>query len=440
MSAEPSFAPEFAFTLNGRPAPAAMRASVTSVRLESGLEGADRLELALVNENLRWLDDPALQLDGGVRLDLGYAPDPLTRVFDGEIVALAPAFPAGGAPTLTVTAQDRLRRLQRGTKTRWFAVPVVRVGQFPMSDLTVASLVALEHGLVPAFEPVGASLAALLGGVEVVLAVRDPDAAQRIIRKQSAESDHDFLRRIAAENGWELTVDHTGPLGGSTLRFFSATNHLTPDVTLRWGASLLGFTPRISTVGQVLAVEARVWVPQIRTEFTVRVGWDWDRGSLEISVVPSFGAPAASATLPNPGLSGTGHGLTERAALRARRQTERRDLRLQKPSGSGPSVTLLDRPVTPATAPRVILGTLVPLLNRRLTATGSTIGDTRIRAGTVLQVEGVGRQFGGLYRVTQATHTVDSGGYRTSFEARKEIWFGSIPLPAQGANPVRVPT
>jgi len=96
--------------------------------------------------------------------------------------------------------------------------------------------------------------------------------------------------------------------------------------------------------------------------------------------------------------------------------------------------------VTPTTAPRVILGTLVPLLNRRLTATGSTVGDTRIRAGTVLQVEGVGRQFGGLYRVTQATHTVDSGGYRTSFEARKEIWFGSIPLSAQGANPVRVPT
>jgi len=80
------------------------------------------------------------------------------------------------------------------------------------------------------------------------------------------------------------------------------------------------------------------------------------------------------------------------------------------------------------------------LLNRRLTATGSTVGDPRIQAGTVLQIEGVGRQFGGLYRVIQATHTVDSGGYRTSFEARKEIWFGSIPLSAQGATPVRGPT
>ena len=440
MSVQPSFAPEFAVTLDGRPAPAALRASVTSVRLESGLEGADRLELALVNEDLRWLDDPSLRLDGGVRLDLGYAPDALTRVFDGEIVALASAFPAGGAPTLTVTAQDRLRRLQRGTKTRWFAVPVVRVGQFPMSDLTVASLVALEHGLVPAFEPVGASLAVLLGGVEVVLAVRDPDAAQRIIRKQSAESDYDFLRRIAAENGWELTVDHTGPLGGSTLRFFSATDHLTPDVTLRWGASLLDFTPRVSTVGQVLAVEARVWVPQIRTEFTVRVGWDWDRGSLEISVVPSLGAPAAAATLPNPGLSGTGRGLTERAALT-------RPAAGRAP-GPAPAEAVRLRPVGIAARPagdaddgaagdpRDALAAAEPAAHRhRQHGRGHPDPGGDRAAG-----RGRGRQFGGLYRVTQATHTVDSGGYRTSFEARKEIWFGSIPLSAQGANPVRVPT
>jgi hypothetical protein len=40
--------------------------------------------------------------------------------------------------------------------------------------------------------------------------------------------------------------------------------------------------------------------------------------------------------------------------------------------------------------------------------------------------------------VTSVTHTIDGGGYRTSFEVRKEIWFGSIPLPTQGAIPVRV--
>jgi hypothetical protein len=64
------------------------------------------------------------------------------------------------------------------------------------------------------------------------------------------------------------------------------------------------------------------------------------------------------------------------------------------------------------------------------------VGDPRIRAGTVIRLEGLGEEFGGLYRVTQATHTLDSGGYRTRFDVRKDIWFGSIPKREQGAWPV----
>ena len=80
----------------------------------------------------------------------------------------------------------------------------------------------------------------------------------------------------------------------------------------------------------------------------------------------------------------------------------------------------------------------MPKLHQRLTATASTIGDPRLALGGVVRIEGVGQQFGGFYRITSVTHTIDSGGYRTSLELRKEIWFGSIPLPAQGAVPVRL--
>jgi hypothetical protein len=106
--------------------------------------------------------------------------------------------------------------------------------------------------------------------------------------------------------------------------------------------------------------------------------------------------------------------------------------------GGGPSTHLIEDPVTPVSAPRKIISEFIPKLNKRLTGSGSTVGDPRIRAGSVLRLEGLGVEFGGLYRVTSATHTIDSGGYRTSFEVRKEIWFGSIPLPEQGAAPVRV--
>jgi hypothetical protein len=97
----------------------------------------------------------------------------------------------------------------------------------------------------------------------------------------------------------------------------------------------------------------------------------------------------------------------------------------------------VDEPVSPANAARTILGKLLPKLNKRLTAKGSCPGNTAIRAGHVLRIEGVGQTYGGLWRVTSVTHSIDGGGWRTTFDARKEIWFGSIPAPAQGATPIQ---
>jgi hypothetical protein len=81
---------------------------------------------------------------------------------------------------------------------------------------------------------------------------------------------------------------------------------------------------------------------------------------------------------------------------------------------------------------------LIPRLNKRLTASGSVLGEPALRAGNVIRIEGTGEEFGGLYRATSVTHTIDEGGFRTSFAARKDIWFGSIPAADQGAVPVRL--
>lgn len=391
------FAPEFSVQIEGEPLPAALRASIRSVSVTTGLEGSDRAELNLVNDNLRWLDYPLLRLDNSLALSIGYAPDPLTQVFAGEIISHTASFPSSGGPTLVIAAQDRLQRLQRGTKVRWFAIPIPFVGNFALPDVAVASIVSAENILLPIIDPVGAAISILLGGATAAAAVGDPDAAQRIIRRQADESDFDFLKTIAAENGWEMFIEHRGPLGGYQLRFMSPLDHLTPDVTLKYGQSLIDFTPRISNVGQLISVSAYVWVAPIKTVFTISVGWDWDRMALTLDVMPSL-----------------------------------------VPLGKGPSRYLIEEPVTPVSAPRRIISELIPRLNNRLTGTGSTVGDPRINAGSVLRLEGLGVEFGGLYRVTSATHTIDSSGYRTSFEVRKEIWFGSIPLPDQGAAPVRV--
>lgn len=392
------FVPEFRLYIDGEPVPASLRAAITGVTHASGMEGADRVEIALANEGLRWLDHGLLKVDRSLKLELGYADEPLTQVFVGEIVALEASFPGGSAPTFTVVAQDKRHRLSKGTKVRWFAIPIPTVGNFGVPDPITAMAVSAENSMIPVIDPVGAAIAVLLGGVDAVVSITDPGSAQKFIRKQANESDYDFLAKIAKENGWDMLVDHGGELGGHLLRFTSPLDHLQPDVTLAYGRSLLEFQPRISIVGQVFSVSGYVWVPQIKMVFVVTLGWDWDRMALTLSVYPGV-----------------------------------------VPLGAEGSFHLVQEPLTATSAPRKILSEIIPRLNKRLTATGSTVGDPRIQAGRVLRVEGVGEQFGGLYRVTGATHTFDGSGYRTQFETRKEIWFGSIPAQEQGAVRVNVP-
>lgn len=391
------FAPDFALRIGGAPIPAELRASIQSVSCTTGYEGLDEVQLVLTNDQLRWLDNPLFKLDADLTLEMGYAPQPLVQVFDGQVQARGASFPAGAGPTFTVTAHDRRHRTREGKKVRWFAIPLPCPGNLPLPDIATASIVTLENLLLPIFDPVGAALSIILGGVDTVVAVTDPDSAQKVIRKQANESDYDFLGRIAAENGWDVLVEHDGPVGGHLLRFTSSLDKLQPDHVLAYGRSLIDFTPRISKVGQIATIGGFVWVPSIKMTFVVTLGFDWDRMSLTLSIYP-----------------GT------------------------VPIGMKPGDYLIDEPLTPTSIPRKLVSEIIPKLNKRLTATGSVVGEPRMRPGQVARIEGCGEEFGGLYRITSVTHTIDSGGFRTKFDGRKEIWFGSIPLADQGAVPVRV--
>lgn len=391
------FTPEFALRLGGQESPAGVRASVLGLSCKTGYEGLDEVELTLANEGLRWLDDPLFKLGTGMTLSLGYVPGALTQVFDGVVVARGASFPSGAMPTFSVTAHDRREGMRQGNKVRWFAVPIPTYGNLPVPDLAVASLVSAENLLLPIFDPVGAALSIILGGVDTVVAVTDPGSAQKVLRKQDNESDHDFLGRIAAENGWDMLVEHAGPLGGHVLRFTSSLDHLQSDFTFAWGRSLIDFSPRVSTVGQIFTVGGFVWIPAIKMTFVVTLGFDWDRMSLTLSITPGM-----------------------------------------VPIGMQPGDYLIDEPLTATSIPRKLVSELIPKLNKRVTASGTVVGEPDLRPGQVLRIEDVGEEFGGLWRVTSVTHSLDSGGFRTRFEARKEIWFGSIPLADQGAVPLRL--
>lgn len=399
MPAPATYAPNFTVRVAGEALPTAMRAAITNVRHQDGMQGADRVELTLANDRLQWLDHPMLQPDTPLELHLGYAPDPLERVFVGEITGVEATFPSSGMPTVRVVAHDFLQRLTTGSKDRAFALSIPCIGKFPLPDPLVAALVSGTNLLIPAVDPSGAALSFLT----LLLAYAiDPLEAKRSIRIQQGQSDFDFLSALAKENGWEMYVDHTRAPQGYVLRFQFLVQDYAASTTLRWGESLIDFTPRITTVGQVAAVATRIWISAIKTEFVIVLGWDYDRAAFDLQIYPGIG---------------------DLDAL----------LGAQKSRG----VLRIDA-IGPATAPKKILGELLPRLNNRLTGSGTTIGDLGIKAGRVIALDGLGDDFGGLYRVTSATHSIDGGGFRTSFEARKEVWFGSIPTPRGAGGLVRV--
>jgi len=394
----PFYAPEFRFTLNGAPPPPAMQASVASISYQDGMEGADRVEITLANPNLQWLDHPLLALDTKLHLSLGYAPDPLEEVFVGEITGTEPTFPNNGMPTIKVVAHDFLQRLTHGKTERAFYINTP-LKPFPIPDVAVAALVSGENLLIPYPDPVGGVLSVLMS-VGAYLAT-DKRVAQSAIPHQNS-SDFEFLSGLSKANGWEMYIDHTLDPHGYVLRFQFLIQDYAPSLSLQWGTSLGEFAPKVTTVGDIGGVSVRIWVAAIKMEFILTAGWDFDRAALTFSVKPGLGNLATfndpNAKAKTVEIGGTGF----------------------------------------LEAPKKILSDLLPRLNNRVTGSGSTIGNPKMRASRVINFEGLGDAFSGLWRLTSTNHTLDSGGYRTSFDARKEVWFGSIPTPKGAGGLVRV--
>lgn len=384
--------------VGGANLPAGLRGAISSVTWTTALEGADSVEVTFANSNLQWLDNPILAVDQPFNLSVGYAPDPLEKVFVGEITGVEPSFPSGGMPTIRVTAHDFLQRLTHGQVDRAFYIQIPESVTIPLPDPAVAAIVSGSNLLIPDLDPVGGVLSTLMTLASYIAA---PDEPQKWVRKQQSTSDFDFLTAIAKENGWEMYIDHTAEPKGYMLRFQFIVQDYAPSVTLQWGSSLMDFTPRLTTVGDVFGISARVWVASLQLEFVIVVSWDYDRAAFDLMIYP---------------------GLGDLSTLLGEKASKTISI---KPTGFGNSL-------------REILSELLPRLNNRLTGTGSTIGNPAIKPGKVINLIGLGGQFGGLYRITSATHTFDGSGYKTSFKVRKEVWFGGIPLPTGPGGLLRV--
>jgi uncharacterized protein len=199
---------------------------------------------------------------------------------------------------------------------------------------------------------------------------------------QDNQFDIVFLMERAARIGYDLFVDEGGARGGKpTLLFKPSAGVRTTTYKLTYGRSMIDFQPTLDTANQVGEVVVRSWNHVNKEKIEERA----TRGELDTK-----------------GLGSRGGQSSIESAFKQRKE-------------------IINVPVhTKGEAKRVAKETLERIAKGMVKARGSTVGLPDLRAGTVLEIDGLGARFDGRYFVTATIHTIGGNGYVTSFDCRRE--------------------
>lgn len=181
------------------------------LEIEEATDGMKRLVMQLIaegpvpnadSEGQLYLDGRLL--DFGSRLEVSIGPGSGARaVFDGAISGIEASFSIGGAPRVTVFAEDRLMTLRMTRRMRTYR---------NQTDADIARAIASDHGL-------SAQVSA--------------DGPTHAVVQQWNQSDLAFLRERGRLIQAELWIDR------DVLHFATRANRGGTAVTLRHGADLL---------------------------------------------------------------------------------------------------------------------------------------------------------------------------------------------------------
>lgn len=190
----------------------------------------------------------------------------------------------------------------------------------------------------------------------------------------------DFLQDRANRLNYEVTVkDRT--LYFQQRRYLGA--NASPTLTLEWGKDLISFSPRLSMYNAT-------------TQVTVR-GPQTSQGK---GKDPLVGTAQAGDERGKMGTE-TGQEIAKRVFGEHQVLVEDHNI------GSAQEANDMARARLEAQALEFITGS------------GSCRGDPSLLSRVIIELKGLGKRFSGRYYVTSTTHTIDSTGYRTDFEVKR---------------------
>lgn len=352
------YVPTFEMKVEGKGLELDIARNILEIGVTERLNPPNQFSFRLNDPTLKFINrEDGLFTEGKrVEIAIGFVGN-MRKMIVGEISALTADFPSSGPATLEVQGFDLLHRLTRGTVYRRFAGSTPDSG---LPDSQIVNRIAEEMGLRPSV---------------------DSTPMRTKARVQDYMTNLSFLEELARVNGYFLWVEE------DTL-YFKQKRPTPGRLQLEWRRTLMSFSPRLSTAGQVKAVEVRGWDPLQKQSFSARA----ERSMASTAELSSTGQQ-----------------------------------QLVRGTGGRSELVITDAPVSSAQEAQALAESV--LADRQQTAftgSGTSVGHPDMRVGTILELSGIAR-FSGNYAVTEVTHTVSDSGYQTSFQVNS-AQVGTAPI------------
>jgi len=322
-----------------------------------GSETTSQLSGSSAASALFTLFDPGVN---SCELALGYAGS-LQSMLRATFQSVDPSFPEAGPPVLTVRGLNILQQLRTKKYTYAWTSQTPSNIALAFNNFRDGGQPRLRSSVTKKTWTVGINAQAASNETPIDYLA------------QTDQYDVAFLLQLAHSQGYVLEADEAT----QQLYFGPSQTSTSTNYQLEWGKGLISFKPSLSTANQWQSVTVRGWDRQTQKPINATV----DLTDPQVAK-----------------LNGNLHNL-----IQDRQQQT------------------VDLPVfTTAEAKQKARAILLDRSKEIVTGHGKTIGLPALRAGTLVNIQGIGARLSGTYFVTKTTHTLGEGGYVTEFDCRRE--------------------